>query len=371
MNWVHVLLTINLAAIQRNWLKLAKHAPATCIGGVIKANAYGLGASEVGNALFKVGCREFFLASLSEGLAARDYLPESAIIYIFGGAGAGEAPLFVKNRLIPVLYSLSSIHNWVQETSALTAKSPSVIKINTGMTRFGLDVNEFEFLCSDVKLLSAINPVLCMSHLACADEPHNLQNQRQHQKFVECIEKIKKIFPNLRFSLANSSGIFLGKDWHFDLVRSGAALYGINPMPGKLNPMESVVNLHLPILQVRQLIEDSAIGYGADKEARVGARLAVALGGYADGLHRTIGLQPEGQLRGAHVNALGRISMDTTIFDISEVDLSNEEILECSIEVLGDTFTLEYLTHKNKLLGYEVLTSLGQRYKRNYLPGFL
>jgi alanine racemase len=207
---------------------------------------------------------------------------------------------------------------------------------------------------------------LLVSHLACADEPQHPLNQIQYKKFLENTQRIKSFFPDIRFSLANSSGIFLGKDWHFDLVRPGAALYGINPIPNLPNPMEAVVKLALPIMQIRTLDEDNLIGYGGSGFLKKGSRIAVVAGGYADGLHRTLGLSPEGILNGTRVAAVGRISMDTTIFDISSVNIATEH-LNSHIHVISEEISLEYISKKNKLLGYEILTSLGSRYKRNYL----
>jgi len=362
-------LTIDLAAIQSNWLKLQTIGAGASVAGVIKANAYGLGADLVGNALYAVGCREFFFASLDEALAARAFLPEAAIIYLLGGIHAGDEPLLIESNIRPVLYSLSAIERWAKANSGLSSIAPSAIKINTGMTRFGLDVGEFESLIKNASLLRAINVVLLMSHLACADERNHPLNILQQNTFSNCIKLIRPLVPTLRFSLANSSGVFLGDEWHFDLLRPGAALYGINPVPDNSNPMLPVVRLSLPIVQVRTLDTSAAIGYGSSATLPEGARIAVVTGGYADGLHRTLGLRPEGYLNGQLVTAIGRMSMDSTMFDISSISLPNDQLLELEIEVINSSLTLEYLHKKNASLGYEILTSLGARYKRNYLAG--
>jgi len=224
-------LTIDLAAIQSNWLKLQTIGAGANVAGVIKANAYGLGADAVGNALYAVGCREFFFASLDEALAARAFLPEAAIIYLLSGIHAGDEPLLIESNIRPVLCSFSAIERWAKANSALPFVAPSAIKINTGMTRFGLDVSEFESLANNASLLRTINVVLLMSHLACADERDHPLNLLQRNIFSNCVQLIKPLLPALRFSLANSSGIFLGDEWHFDVLRPGAALYGINPVP--------------------------------------------------------------------------------------------------------------------------------------------
>lgn len=364
------MLTIDLHAIQKNWLQLVALSR-TNVAGVIKANAYGLGAKEVGKALYAVGCREFFLASFDEASAARLYLPTDALIYVLGGLRNIDLVELHVRGIIPILCSGYDVEQWLAFKKTAKVNAIAGLKINTGMTRFGLDDSEFSLLCNNVEQLKAINPVLLLSHLSCADDSAHPQNHRQFNRFVKSVERIKEVFPSIRASLANSSGIFLGKEWHFNLVRPGAALYGINPTPLKSNPMNPVLGLTLPILQIRTLSDIEFIGYGATANLSAGARVAVVAGGYADGVHRSLGAQPEGMLLGHRVKAIGRISMDSMMFDISNLCESEDELMKASIEVIGDHFPLDVLMLKNHSLGYEVLTSLGSRYQRNYLPGIL
>jgi alanine racemase len=363
-------LTIDLNAIQKNWLKLDALTSAA-IAGVIKANAYGLGAEEVGKALYAAGCREFFLATFDEAVAARSYLPAGVLIYVLGGLRNIDLTQLHERNLIPVLYSNYDIDKWLIFKKATAANLVAALKINTGMTRFGLDERDFFSLCDKPDRLQAINPALLISHLSCADETDHSQNRNQLQRFAKALEKIRIILPSIRASLANSSGIFLGKEWHFDLVRPGAALYGINPTRLEHNPMCPVLKLALPVVQVRTLDIIESIGYGATANLSAGARIAVVAGGYADGVHRSLGFQPEGLLLGYRVKAVGRISMDSMIFDITNVPVSEDDLMRASVEVIGDLFSLDTLMAKTHSLGYEVLTSLGSRYPRSYLPGIL
>src|SRR5690606_20181959 len=190
----------------------------------------------------------------------------------------------------------------------------------------------------------------------CAKETAHQMNIVQLEKFKKYAEELRTILPHMRFSLANSSGIFLGPEWHFDLVRPGAALYGIAPQMNQPNPMKSVLRLTLPIIQIRSLQESACLGYGAEVVLPKGSRIAVVAGGYADGINRTLGHRPEGVLCGYEVQAVGRISMDVTMFDVSSVPLLDEQLLGSSIEVINDRLNVDYLGRKNKSLGYEVLT---------------
>ncbi|WP_049630936.1 alanine racemase [Cellvibrio sp. pealriver] len=361
-------LTIDLRAIQQNWLKL-NSLTRSCVGGVIKANAYGLGAKEVANCLFAAGCKEFFLATLDEAVEARSCLPSEVNIYLLGGLRNVNVSELHERNITPVLCSGFDIERWSASNSAYGCTKSAALKINTGMTRFGLDKKEFHQLCESSEKIKAINPTLLISHLSCADDPSHLLNKQQCERFDKSLSLIKKVRPLIRASLANSSGIFLGESWHFDLLRPGAALYGVNPTATNKNPMYSVVQLALPVLQVRTLEIDESIGYAATAHLPSGARIAVVSGGYADGVHRTLGASRDGVLLGHVVKVIGRISMDSMIFDISHLPHSDDEIMRSSVEIIGASRPLDVLINNNQSLGYEVLTSLGARYKRKYLPG--
>jgi len=363
-------LTINLSAVQANWRMLRdRAADGVDTAAVIKANAYGLGVHKVGRALHAIGCREFFFANVAEALAFKSYDLNDVKIYVLGGIRAGDEHHFIDNQFIPVLFSYDSVLRWASVCEEVGNPFPCALKINTGMTRLGLGVDEFESLCGDPALLKKIHPVVVMSHLACADEPTHSLNSEQLMQFSRCVDLAKISIPNIRYSLANSSGIFLGSEWHFDVLRPGAALYGINPVPEMPNPLNPVIHLALPILQIRRLTSASTIGYGAGVELPANSRVAVVAGGYADGLHRTLGLQPEGILCGRRIKSVGRMSMDLTIFDISDIDLPDDELMLQSVDVINDELSLDYLMRKNSTLGYDILTSLGHRYKRVYVGG--
>ena len=355
------ILTIDLAAIQSNWLYIVSRIKNTECAAVIKANAYGVGDEEVASALYKVGCRTFYLAALEEAEALRLLLPEDTKLYVFGGVRAGSESEFQKLNLIPVLFTLNDIYRWSSFCASIKKTLPCAIKFDTGMSRLGLSDRELSDFLACVPELPWLNPVLFMSHLACADEPCHPLNSLQLERFQAAVEKIKMYFPTIKLSLANSSGTFLGDDYHFDMVRIGAALYGINPQPSKPNPLSQTIKLKLPVLQIRAVEDSVLVGYNAEGVAGPNMRLAVVAGGYADGVHRTLGVSPKGIIDGILVSAIGRVSMDTTVFDISAIASSPE-----FIQVINDERTLDIIMKENKFLGYEVLTSLGRRYLRQY-----
>jgi len=316
--------------------------------------------------LYRAGCREFFLATLEEAISARGFLPSDARLYVLGGARPGEEAECMHRELVPVLSSLEAVERWARVSSQTEYPCGSAIKIDTGMTRLGLSDEEWQHLRSRPEVLRACRPRLWMSHLACADEYDHPMNRNQQQRFQRYCDQIRTLLPDIRTSLANSSGIFLGPDWHYDLARTGAALYGYDPHWGRDPRMAPVVRLELPVLQLRELTQGADIGYGATESRPAGSRLAVAAGGYADGLNRTLGAKAVGSLDGQEVPVVGRVSMDTTIFDVTGVALSRPPE-QSWISVLDEQLTLSRVSQRAGALGYEVLTSLKGRYRRIYL----
>lgn len=358
-------LTINLGAIQSNWRYVRSIlAEGSECAAVIKADAYGVGAREVASSLYDSGCRNFYLATVEEASKLRKVIAADATIYVLGGVREGAEPQFLEDDLVPVLYSLNAIVHWNQFCATINRSLPCCIKLDTGMTRLGLSDSEFETFLSSVDLYPFLNPTLFISHLACADESQHPLNRSQLERFSRAFHEIRAVYPNVRASLANSSGTFLSKEFHFDMVRIGAALYGINPQPENPNPLSGVLNLQLPILQIRTLVSDATVGYGAVSRVESEARLAVVAGGYADGLNRILGDSPTGMIGGISVKSVGRMSMDLTIFDISALDAEAPEF----VDVINETLNLDYLIRVNSFLGYEVLTSLGKRFAREYIP---
>lgn len=357
------ILTINLTAIQSNWRYVSARLRegAECAAAV-KANAYGVGAVEVTKALYAVGCRYFYVVTLHEAVELRNALPSDAVLYVLGGVPDDMDDVFVDSNLIPVLYSRLAVDQWLSFCALRKQAFPCALKLNTGMTRLGLDASELDQLLNVPSNIAHLNPVLVMSHLACADEPAHPLNNEQLARFSFAVTKIKTLFPKIKTSLANSSGTFLGDAYHFDMVRIGAALYGINPQAGTPNPLTSVIHLRLPVLQIRTTERPESVGYGATASVTSGARLAVVAGGYSDGIHRSLGMAPKGQVDGVDLKAVGRISMDSCVFDITGIKGEPSYI-----DVINNELSLDYLMSANKTLGYEVLTSLGDRYQRRYM----
>jgi alanine racemase len=360
-------LTVDLDAIVANWRKLEKTAvPAECAA-VIKADAYGCGADPVARALAAAGCKTFFVATLDEARIARAALPSEAI-YVLDGFLQNCGDIYAKLDAKPVIGDLNELAEWDVFCRRSRWQGGAAIHIDTGMNRLGLSVSEAQGIIPRINA-GDHGITLVMSHLACAEALHNPLNARQLANFRE----IASLFSGVPASLSNSSGIFLGPQFQFDLVRPGAGLYGINPTPEADNPMQPVVDLKARILHIRNVEKGEAVGYGATWTARRPTRLAIVSAGYADGYFRAGG-SSDGT-RGAEVVVCGkrcpiagRVSMDLMGVDITDVE-KNAARRGHMVTLLGEGITVDELAHHFGTIGYEVLTSLGRRYARIYKGG--
>ena len=282
------ILTIDLGAIRRNYRILRERLLDATLAAVVKADAYGLGVAEVASALAREGCRTFFVATADEGFALRSILIGAGLpdadIHVFNGIQPGEAAEFTEQRILPVLNSLEQMAIWREYALAHAPRDggkgfAADLHIDTGMSRLGLDAAEQKRLLARPDHLTGIDLDVVVSHLAVAEDAANPMNESQRAAFAEVAGGL----PGRRKSLVNSSGIFLGPRFHFDLARSGVALYGVNPSPGQSNPMAQVVGLQGRILQVRFVDTHRSVGYGATHRASRPSRIATVAIGYADG----------------------------------------------------------------------------------------
>jgi alanine racemase len=362
-NRAGAVLEIDLAGVVANWRLLRRRAaPASCAA-VVKADAYGLGALPVGKTLAAAGCRDFFVATLGEAIALRAALPEDCEIAVLNGPMPGSAKEFADHRLLPVLNDPGQIADW-RALAARRGALPAMLQVDTGMARLGLTPGEFDRFLDTSPGNGAIRWCGLLSHLACADMPNHPLNEVQRERFAAAHARLR-CWPA---SLAASSGIFLGKRFHFDFVRPGAALFGVNPQPGTSNPMRQIVRLSGRIVQVRDVDAGQPVGYGAAHIMPAAGRLATVAVGYADGWLRSLSHRGVGFIGGRRVPLLGRVSMDLAVFDVSGIDPARARPGEF-VELLGEGHGVDAAAGEAGTIGYEVLTSLGRRYHRVYRGG--
>ncbi len=352
-------LIIDLAAVVANHRLLAGRAAPAEVAGVVKADAYGLGAARIAPALASAGCRSFFVAQLGEALALRPLLPPDAALTVLNGVLAGEEDLFAANAIQPALNDLDQVVRWAAAARGAGRALKAALQLDTGMSRLGLARPEAERLAANPSLAAGIDITLVMSHLVVSEEPEHPLNRAQLARFTA----LRQRWPKLRTSLANSSGVFLGPEWRFDMVRPGAATYGINPLPGHANPMHGVVTLSAPVLQVRAIDHPESVGYGATHRVSGPTRIATIGCGYADGWLRSLSNRGSAFVGATRVPVVGRVSMDLITLDVTAVpDLQVGD----RVELMGPHLPVDEVADAAGTNGYEVLTRLGARFHRVY-----
>lgn len=337
-------LTIDLDALVQNWRALDARTEAATAA-VVKADGYGLGADRVARALMRAGVSRFFVAAAKEGAALRQAVGPDPEINVFSGHMRGDTDMISDMGLTPMLNSVDQI---VRHVEALPAH-PFGVQLDTGMNRLGLEAPEWDAVRD---LVLQRDPTLVMSHLACADDPEHPMNPRQLAAFKEMTDGL-----NVPRSLAATGGILLGADYHFDLTRPGVGLYGGMPFV-EATP---VVSLRIPVIQVRDVTAGESVGYSNTWIAERDSRVATIAAGYADGIIRAMGEKVEVFAGEARCPLIGRISMDMIGIDVTALGEEPQDV-----ELLGQHQSVDTLAEAAGTIGYEILTSMGQRYQRRY-----
>ena len=355
-------LQIDLDAVAANWRLIRDAVAPAAAGAVVKADGYGLGAVPIALRLCAEGCDEFFVASADEALALRMHLPAGARIYVFAGVQTATAALLADAGVIPVLNDAPQLACWRAVAQTEGRVLPAALHVDTGMSRLGFAGASLRQLVADASALSGIDLQLLMTHLACADVPENPRNAAQLARFTAA----RALFPHLRTSIGNSAGALGGASTRGQLVRPGIALYGSNPFAdGRICGLQEVARLDVPVLQVRELRPGETVGYGATYTTTRDTRIATVALGYADGYMRSLSGRGWGVLRSQPVPVVGRISMDLTTFDITNI--ADEVRPGEMITVLGGGVDVDALASAAGTLSYEVFTRLGSRLQRRYL----
>ena len=350
-------LTIDLNAVRANYVAISSHvAPAKC-GVVLKADAYGLGASEIAKTLVEEGCRHFFVAHLSEAFLLFETVGAGNRIFILNGLEPGCEPACAHWGFIPVLNSSSQITRW--RTLARHKGHPlaAAVQIDTGMSRLGIDVETATMLMAEPKLADELSLELIMTHLSCADQTDHPVNESQLTKFLGIIS----LADGIPASIANSAGSFL-PGFGFDMVRAGIGLFGGLPQT-QLRP---VINLDVRVIQIRDVPRGTGVGYGHDHITSGISRLATIAMGYADGIPRSLSGKGAAFYNGIRLPMVGRISMDSLTIDIS--GLPESALCEGDfVEIIGSSQSLCDIARDAETIPYEILVRLGSRHQRVYL----
>lgn len=353
------LLEINLNNLKDNFLYLKSLAKDSIAAAVIKDDAYGLGALEVASTLYeKAGCRHFFVAHAVEGEKIYPFVKD-ATIYVLQGIGDDNLEIFQKLKLIPVINGPEQFAFWKE--NKISGIKPA-IHIDTGLNRLGFRRKDLEKL-SSVELEDFS---LVISHLACADVNNHFMNQLQLDEFYNLKQKY---FPNIPASLAASDGVFLGEKFTCDMVRLGAAVYGINTAPYRQSSIKNVIKISAPILQITDLEAGAYVGYSATYKAACNRKIAIVSIGYGDGLPRSLSNVGKAFWQNGEkveqANIIGRVSMDNIICDITNIEgLKTGDMLQ----IINDNYTVDDMGSDVQTIGYEILSRFGKnrRFARIY-----
>lgn len=359
-------LTIDLGALRKNYRQCKDEVSPTCeVAAAVKANGYGIGSIQAVRALQQEGADLFFVATLDEALELRKEFEDPEVrIAVLNGPLPNTEEIFDFYNLIPVLNSPECVDRWSKYSKRTRPYLKSILHIDTGMRRLGLSTNETEYFKDRAQELCDILDInYVMSHFACADEKGHPLNEEQFEKFQNASDS----FLSSKKSLANSSGIFRDKKYHYDMVRPGMCLYGLNPTPEIDNRMNAVVKLDVPVLQIRQALQNESVGYGASYVPNNDELLATVQLGYADGFLRHLSSQGTLYWHGHACPIVGRVSMDLTIVSLKNVPEDIRPKQGDFMEVLGPNQSADDLALDAGTIGYEILTDLGRRYRRTYI----
>lgn len=355
-------LTIDLDALAHNYAVLRGEAAGAEVAPVLKADGYGLGAGQAGTRLWEEGARTFFVARLSEGEALRTALTPDrpATIHVLDGFTDGSAARLTAAQLTPALCTLPQVaaaQAWAQGSGR---PFQCTLHIDTGMNRQGLTTDQAHALVQGLDRLRGLEIGLVMSHLGSGENPANLRNANQLERFLE----VRSLFPDARASLSASAGTFLGPDYRFDLVRPGVSLFGGGPKERPDDRLKAVATLAAPILDIRNLRPGDILGYGDSVRIDAPVRVAVVGAGYADGVIRASKAGGYAWFAGAGRRIL-IVTMDLLVIELGDADAMPGD----RVELVGPHALLDDQAAAAGSVAHEVLVRMSRRAERVYVGG--
>lgn len=358
----HAVLIVDLKAIGHNYNVLKDYVSPKACGAVVKDNAYGLGQDKIIDALLKEGCEHFFFAYLTEAIQARRICPDKNF-YVFSGVFTDTEASFTEHNLIPSLISLNQVKRWHAYAQKLGRKLPCVINIDTGMGREGLSPQEFEDLVHNhSELLESLDIKFLMSHMGNSNMPGHPKNDLQKERF----EHVTNLLPNLKRSFANSSAIFLGSDFHYDITRPGAALYGYKYCPLRELQFKTSISAYARVLLLRTVPKGETIGYDATYVCERETHIALVGVGHGDGILRQASNRGHVHLHGFPAPIIGRVSMDVVMVDITDIEPGLVQENDWA-KIYGEYQTTRDFSQAEGTSVYELLVRHGARYHRIYV----
>ena len=360
------ILKINLTNLAANYEALTKRTEAECAA-MVNADAYGCGIGPIAGALAKSGCNTFFVSNLPEAKSVRAVAPH-ATIYVLNGFYAGTGPDFADLNARPVINSAIELAEWDVFVGSNAWTGGCALNVDIGDSGFGLPLEEAMAFAPRVHSLNH-GITLLLSRLARTATADDLRTDLRTERALNVFRDLRRLFGGLPGSLADSSGIFLGRKAHFDLVRAGSALYGVNPTPAAANPMLPVIELRARIVQVRELTAAQTPADNSRGGAKRRIRLALASVGYADGYPRPASdssRRLKVLIGGHRCPVAAPPSMDLLPIDVTDLPDRTAARFGAMVTLIGDDIGLDDLALASSTAGREILARLGRRFHRIY-----
>ena len=358
------ILEISLKKIKSNWEKINKYSNFRA-SAVVKANAYGFGLEEIALALSQSGCNFFYVAQIEEGIKLRNFFKSNKIKICVLEGMVHHPEEYKKNNLIPVINNLNQLNDFIK-FKKLSPEIKSILHIDTGMNRLGLDRNELDTALENISCISSVNFEFIMTHLSNSNNQKDNFNNIQYEKIL----KINSYFKNKKISLSNTGGILLDKKFILDQTRPGIGIYGYDA-----NGKNIILNnknlyfpakLKVPILQIRFCKKGDRVSYGRTEILNRDSKLATIGIGYADGILRLLKKDMNIVINGKTFSIIGSITMDSLIVDITDIDSKNIKV-GSYLELINEDFLINWDKSNLGISIYELFTLISNRVIRHYV----
>ncbi len=361
---------IDLAAIAHN-VRLLRQAvkPPTRLMAVVKANAYGHGAAPVARTALAHGAEWLGVARVSEGIELRE-AQIGVPILVLGAIAPAEVAEAVRARLTVAVASPHIARELSDQSQQQNLVTPVHLKVDTGMTRFGVPPEEVADFARALLALPALRLEGAFTHFATADEPADTFSQQQLRRFQQALADLERLHIPIDIRhAANSAGTLLSNEFHLDMVRVGLAVYGIAPASHLpfCDQLRPALSLKSRVVAVRSVPPGTSIGYGRTFICEQATRMALVSIGYADGVRRALSNKGEVLIRGQRARMLGRVSMDQLVVCVDELEASEGDEVTL-IGRQGDArISIEEVARWADTIPYEILTGIAARVPRVYV----
>lgn len=360
---------IDLEVIAHNYRIVKKITKNKAVMAVVKADAYGHGAIEVSRRLVKEGISYLAVAYTAEAIALRQAGIKTPIIVLFD---RHDIPDYFKYDLIPVIHDIKTAQTFSKEAKKRKQGINVHIKADTGMGRLGFDIEGLAGKINSIAKMDSIIVTGLMSHFSDADLSDRSYALIQLDRFNSLRDTlIKRGIDAGLYHMANSAAVMSLPESHFDAVRPGLMLYGYSPsslVPRPSSLLRPAMTVRTKILSLRRFRKGTPVSYGRTFITARESLIAVLPLGYADGYTRDFSNNSEVLIRGKRAPVVGRVCMDLTMVDVTDVrDVAEGDDVILIGKQKKDTITASELAMKARTIPYEILTSLGNRARRVYL----